>query len=277
VPTASQTPSATTPTSFAPPTKRIPIPPAVADVLARASILDNLLVLPEQLDRKDYVAANKVLEALGAKWDRYAKGHVFPAGQPLPEELAAVLGDGEMRCELTGYFPTPGPLAEELVALAGVRAEHLVLEPSAGQGAIADLLAAIVAPTQLYLVEPLAANRAVLEGKGYRAPQLVGEDFLTTRALPDQFDRIVMNPPFERRADVHHVTHAYGLLRPGGRLAAIMSESTEYREDTATKTLRDLLEASSSNSLQRNPPDAFKQSGTTVRTITVLLEKPPSA
>ena len=33
-----------------------------------------------------------------------------------------------------------------------------------------------------------------------------------------------MNPPFENGRDIDHVTHALSLLKPGGRLVAIMSE-----------------------------------------------------
>lgn len=54
------------------------IPENVLAVLSRCSIQGTLLTLPEgQLDRKLYVAVNKVLEGLGGKWDRKAKAHVF--------------------------------------------------------------------------------------------------------------------------------------------------------------------------------------------------------
>ena len=42
-----------------------------------------------------------------------------------------------------------------------------------------------------------------------------------------------MNPPFDRLQDVRHVTHAFSLLAPGGRLVAVMAEGVTYREDRA--------------------------------------------
>jgi 16S rRNA G1207 methylase RsmC len=175
---------------------------------------------------------------------------------------------------LTGYFPTPRALAEELIALADIRAEHLVLEPSAGRGAIAGLLAEVVPAERLYLVERDPTHHQALERAGYRPPQLICGDFLTTTALPGRFERIVMNPPFEQRQDVAHVMHAYRLLSPGGRLAAITSAGVAFRTDAATRGLHELIERSDGGSITENPPDAFKESGTSVNTLTIALTKP---
>lgn len=256
------------------PTRRHRIDPAAAEVLRRAQIEDNLLRLPdEQLDRKLYEAVNRVLASLGGKWNRRQRAHVFPPEVQIADELAAILDAGILERALHGFFETPRALAEELVALADVREGHLVLEPSAGHGAISDLLAGIVAPEHLYQVELLAANHAVLVRKGYPAPQLILGDFLALDGLP-RFDRIVMNPPFERRQDVLHVTRAHELLAPGGRIAAIMSAGTAFRSDRLTTDFRALVESSPGGLITENPDGAFAASGTAVRTITVALGKP---
>jgi protein-L-isoaspartate O-methyltransferase len=257
-----------------PAAKKLAITPAVADVLCRSTIEGDLLMLPsEQLDRKLYVDVNKILTALGGKWNRHARGHVFSEGQEIGAELDQALGEGNVKKEVTGYFPTPPLLAAHVVEQAEIRPEHLVLEPSAGQGALADLLAPVVARERLYLVESLPANHAVLEGKGYRAPQLILGDFLSTQELPEHFDRIVMNPPFEVHQDVHHVRRAYDLLAAGGRLVAIMSNSTTSNQNAATTALRELL-IERAALITANPDDAFKASGTVARTITVVVDKP---
>ena len=50
----------------------------VANVLANSTVKDNLLFLPAgQLDRKLYLAVNKVLDAIEGKWNRKQKAHVF--------------------------------------------------------------------------------------------------------------------------------------------------------------------------------------------------------
>ena len=46
-------------------------------------------------------------------------------------------------------------------------------------------------------------------------------DFLECFGL-GRFDRIVMNPPFADGADIQHITHALRLLRPGGRIVALV-------------------------------------------------------
>jgi protein-L-isoaspartate O-methyltransferase len=255
------------------PVRRSKVEDAVVEVLARTEVTDGLVVLPDQLERPLYEAVNKVLTTLGGKWNRHRGGHVFPPAQPISDELAAIVDGKVLELMLTGYFPTPRPLAEQLIELADVRAEHLVLEPSAGRGAIADLLAQVVPAERLYLCERDPTHHQALERAGYRPPQLICDDFLTTTKLPERFDRIVMNPPFEQQQDVAHVTRAYELLAPGGRLAAIASAGVAFRTDKRTQALRELIERNG-GSITENPPKAFKASGTSTHTVTLSLTKP---
>jgi protein-L-isoaspartate O-methyltransferase len=256
------------------PVRRSTVDDTVVEVLARSKVSDDLVVLPDQLERALYEKVNRALTALGGKWNRRRGGHVFLSGQPISDELAAIVDGGVLERMLTGYFPTPRPLAEQLIELGDVRPEHLVLEPSAGRGAIADLLAHIVPADRLYIVEREPTHHQALERAGYRPPQLICADFLTTTALPAPFDRIVMNPPFEQKQDVAHVTHAYELLAPGGRLAAITSAGLAFRTDPVTRALRELIEQSDGASITENPSDTFKASGTSAATVTVTLSKP---
>ena len=62
------------------------IPADVLAILTRATIIGNVLVLPEQLDRETYLRVAKALTAARGKWDRKVKGHVFPLD---PRELMA--------------------------------------------------------------------------------------------------------------------------------------------------------------------------------------------
>lgn len=56
------------------------------------------------------------------------------------------------------------------------------------------------------------------------------------------YDRIVMNPPFSDRRDAEHVQHAYTLLKPGGRLVAIMGEGVFFGQDKKAEDFRSWLE-----------------------------------
>ncbi len=60
--------------------------------------------------------------------------------------------------------------------------------------------------------------------------------------MPNGFDRVVMNPPFERQQDIDHVSRAAGMLKPGGRLVSVMSAGVTFRENNKTRWFRDLIE-----------------------------------
>lgn len=116
------------------------------------------------------------------------------------------------------FYPTPRELAERVVEAAEIQPGHSVLEPSAGQGGLADVIAEHGAEPLCIEIAPL--NCGVLEAKGRR---VLNADFMTwAEACSNRFDRIVMNPPFsEGRAKLHTITAA-GLLKPGGRLVAVL-------------------------------------------------------
>ena len=56
------------------------------------------------------------------------------------------------------------------------------------------------------------------------------------------YDRIIMNPPFSEGRDIDHVRHAFSLLKPGGRVVAIMGEGAFYRSDRKATEFREWLE-----------------------------------
>lgn len=68
----------------------------ILDILGECRTEGNTLFLPDrQLERSTYQAVNKVLESIGGKWDRKAKGHVFAEGDPA-ELLDNVILAGEI-------------------------------------------------------------------------------------------------------------------------------------------------------------------------------------
>lgn len=111
------------------------------------------------------------------------------------------------------YYPTPAALAARLVELAEIGPDHSCLEPSAGQGAIARLLPA----ERTHCIEVSALHCRVLKERGIQSVEQ--GDFLQHRG---QYDRIVMNPPFDHGRAEDHVTHAAQCLAPGGRLVAVV-------------------------------------------------------
>lgn len=174
--------------------------------------------------------------------------------------------------KIPGFFPTPAPVIRTMLDYADISEGMSVLEPSAGKGDIADVVRAEgIVPD---VIEINAELRSVLGRKGHT---VVGEDFLETTG---QYDRIVMNPPFEKRQDIEHVRHAYGLLAPGGRLVSIMSAGPFSSSDTKSVAFRDWLDEVGGE-VEQLPERAFQGAGsfrqTGVSARVVVIDKPDAA
>lgn len=236
----------------------------VRDVLSRAECAGSTLRLPPgQLDRKLYERVNKALANAGGKWNKSAKAHVFASdAQP---KLIAMLGSGVSIDEKKRdqAFLTPPDLARHLAELANVEG-CLVLEPSAGRGALADAcMAAGAIAVECFEINSEFADD--LLSKEY--PVTVG-DFLRFNPAK-HYERIVMNPPFTKNQDIKHVEHALTFLAEHGTLVAIMMPNQNRKgfqeivgsEDYATEII-DV------------PRGAFKESGTEIATIIIKITKP---
>lgn len=168
---------------------------------------------------------------------------------------------------IPGYHNTPPSLARLLVEKAGILPGMAVLEPEAGKGDIASAIREVgVEPDVIEINHTL---RRILELKGFK---LVGSNFLEHQ---DSYDRIVMNPPFERHQDIEHVRHAYSLLRPGGRVVAIMSINWTSGGSRVEASFRDWL-AEHQSTWERLPEGSFRSSDQTtgVTTVVVVIDKP---
>lgn len=211
----------------------------------------------------------------------------------LAQHYGAVLGDGmpgkkehENRpghARNMGYFPTPADVAESVAEKAQLYrkagdAPLRILEPSAGTGA---LIAAALSKTRdvaphVTACEIDSARARALAASGI-VNRMVSDDFLDVSPdLLGQFDRILMNPPFDGGRDIDHVRHALKFLAPGGRLVAIMSAGTEFREDARTVAFRELaatMQPRYSNEQWTDlPPGSFKESGTMVNAVILVLQ-----
>lgn len=249
-------------------TKVIDIPEDVMRVLAELEVEGNVVRIVQQLDRDLYVRVNKVLEAIGGKWNRKVRGHIFE-GDPSEKIREAIESSRVVNVKKTvEFFETPTDLAHQLVEMAAIGPMMKILEPSAGRGAIADAIREACPDCPLEVVEVETSNRKVLKEKGHR---LVGKDFLKFRKKGG-YDRIVMNPPFSRQQDIAHVTKAFGLLAPGGRLVSVMSAGVKFRQDKKALAFRELVD--DHGVVEDLPPESFIESGTGVNAVVVTLDKP---
>ena len=245
------------------------------DVLNRHVAIEgeSLRITKQLTDRKLYTEVNAALEALGGKWNRKAKAHLFP--EPPADALDAVLMDGGFHDRKKDFdqFDTPAPLADRIVELADVHGKT-VLEPSAGEGALAQA-ALIASAFSVTCVEKDLARVRALTDAGLHVEHA---DFLEWRSHTvtgelRRYQRVVMNPPFSKRQDVLHVTRAFGMLQRDGILVAVMSAGVTFRDDKLTTDFRALVDASR-GSIVNLPDDSFAESGTHVRTVLVTMRAP---
>lgn len=240
------------------------IPQSVLEVLDRADVDGNRLVLTGQLDRKLYQDVNKVLEAIGGKWSRGAKAHVFD--MPVSDVLEPIMETGEYSRTKQdfGQFDSPPDVVARVIAIADIGAGMAVLEPSAGVGNIAAAVRQIGAFVTCWEID---VKRA--EALRFRTDSVNVGDFLAAEPVP--FDRVVMNPPFARQVDIDHVAHAAKFLKPGGRLVSIMSASVLFRANRKTVEFRDFI-TSRGGTIDRLADGSFVPSGTNVSTCIVAFD-----
>lgn len=204
--------------------------------------------------------------------------HLIYESTELPEsgqELALRLEREAMLMRIPGFFPTPASVAEELLRFAALKQPRFVLEPSAGSGSLIDVIRKEHPRASISYCEINCFLLDLLRAKYERSSTVhfIGRDFLDIDAanVEQHFDAIVLNPPFEDRADINHTLAAYKLLAPRGVLAAIISEGTFSRSDAKTVAFRDLLESCNAQ-VSRLPSGSFASSGTQVACRMVRIE-----
>ena len=184
----------------------------------------------------------------------------------------------DLRMKLAGnrnafvdFFPTPESRADYFVEQADIQPGMDVLEPSAGNGVLAD--AARRAGANVDVVELAHDLRDILSEKGHT---VVGSDFDEFKS-DKLYDRILMNPPFSNDLDVQHVRKAWEHLKPGGRLAAIVSSMAGERQNKRNQAFREWLDGLDAKE-ERLPEGMFKDSmnPTSVATKLITMDKPLS-
>lgn len=190
------------------------------------------------------------------------------AEDPVRAKERAIVGR-----DFPGFFPTPKPLINKMLDAADIQPGMSVLEPSAGKGDILDSVKERHPEAVTKGIEYQPALRDIILTKGHDIAD--ENDFLSHAG---QYDRIVMNPPFENRQDVQHVQHAYNQLKPGGRLVAVMSSGPFHGSQKRDAEFRDWLNSVGAEIVD-NPEgsfagsDAFRKTG--VNTKMLVIDKTP--
>lgn len=123
------------------------------------------------------------------------------------------------------FYPTPERVAELVLQLAQIGPHHQCLEPSAGQGGLADRMP----KDRTFCVEVSALRAQILQEKGHRVECA---DFIAWASRQGgRYDRILMNPPFDQGRWRAHLEAAADLLSPGGRLVSVLPEGALGKTD----------------------------------------------
>jgi predicted RNA methylase len=239
------------------------IPNEVLDVLKQSRCEENRLYLPHQLPRELYVQTDKVIKLLGGKWNRSLGAHVFESDCDERVDEAVISGEVTDFKKLYQFYETPSDLAHRMVAMAHIRENDRVLEPSAGKGAILKALPQTVHRTAVELNPAMAELHA-------HAHDVLFRDFLQCNGELGVFDEVIANPPFRNGQDVQHVRHMFDMVKPGGVIVTVMSPAWQYRIDRKHAEFRAWLE-SLDHDVEDLPEGTFNSSGTIVRSLLLTI------
>lgn len=237
-------------------------------ILQKCTIEGNVVKLPDvQLERKLYTEVAKSLELIGGKWNRKANGFSFNED---PTDLLAQIAGGEKRNlkKEFQFFGTPDALADKLVELSEAQSWHSILEPSAGQGAIVKAINRKLPNHVVDCYELMPVNRTFLE----KIPtvNLIGEDFFKHNSF--KYNRIIANPPFQKNQDILHIQEMYKCLKPNGRLVSMSSTHWQSCNNKQELEFRKWL-GSVDAEVHEVPQGAFKESGTSIATLIIVIDK----
>lgn len=181
------------------------------------------------------------------------------------------------------YFATPEPIGYKMVQWLQSKPGQSLLEPSAGDGAIARWM-----PDNTYntVVEPSRdlTPRLMRNVAGAKVVESTFENF----DLHNKFDGIAMNPPFGKGKDrggklaMEHVAKAYKHLKDGGCLIAIIPDGPACQKrfdkwfygDPEAKRKEDRGIADGVLMADIHLPSVtFEREGTNVNTRMVVIDK----
>lgn len=243
------------------------------DVLKACTVEGMVIKLPAfQLDRSLYLEVKKAFELIGGKWKGgNTSGFVFN------QDPAALLGQLSTGKSVNlkkdyQYFPTPDGLADELVSYAYIEEYDMILEPSAGQGAIIKAIQRAY-DVDVHYCELMDLNRTFLE----KIPRTIAltPNFLTfakSKHFHGTFHRIIANPPFTKNQDIEHVRGMYNLLHESGRIVTITSKHWQYASGKKESEFRKWLNTIDSEVIEV-PAGTFKESGTNIATNILIINK----
>ena len=242
----------------------------VIEVIKQCSADGNILRLPQiELNREDYLAVKKAIEKNGGKWKGGKTfGFVFADRDAADVIDSMVNGVADIKKDFQ-FFATPSDVADLMVAKLEIQPYEKILEPSAGNGALINAVLRLYSDIIIDCYELNPLNRKALEK--ITNVNVIGDDF-TKRLDNEEYDVIIANPPFSKNQDIIHLMKMWDNLRYGGRIACITGTHWMFSNDTKSVEFREWI-IGKYTFQHEFPKGTFKESGTDIATILLILEK----
>lgn len=141
------------------------------------------------------------------------------------------------------FYPTPPKLARRAWAMFKNREFVRVLEPSAGEGHLADVMGQgdgdrySHRKVEIDCIEIDVTKHPLLREKGY---EVVGIDFLQFDGAMDMYSHIILNPPFLNGAQ--HVLKAWNMMYDGEIVTILNAETIQNPCSKEREMLVSLIE-----------------------------------
>lgn len=175
------------------------------------------------------------------------------------------------------FYATPEPVGQKMMEWANVRVAEDVLEPSAGNGAIAMWAPKHASVTAIEPSYNLFAKMSVRTGELKK--KTINDTFENLHSV-NKFDSVVMNPPFGvgGKTAMDHLEKAFMHLRETGRVVALIPRGKmDSRLDNFLYGKNDKGELLNPNAhLVASidlPGVTFQQAGTSVNSRIVIIDK----
>jgi hypothetical protein len=204
--------------------------------LLKCTVSENIVLLPKE-PLENYAAVRTALIKAGGKYKKNT--FVFPNdAQPYINRLTS--GESVNIKKEFQFYETPEAVIEKMKKHIDLTLpEHkdnpiYYLEPSAGQGALLDVLT-----EQKYQIltihyfEKMEINQSILEKKylntEHENVHFLGEDFLKIDKKYSNFYNLVFaNPPFSKNQDIKHLKKMYEVCSNEGTIVCVMSVGWMY-------------------------------------------------
>jgi len=173
------------------------------------------------------------------------------------------------------FYPSPSHVVREVLDNLHLSEGAKVLEPSAGQGAIA--LEAARKGARVTAYEVVNEHCDVMKGAAQREGLDVTvrqANFLSIEPTPI-YDFVCMNPPFYGTHYMDHIRHAFKFLAPGGLLRAVVPTSASVNETKKHLAFRKWAKPLNSwgwaGPFKDLPEGSFAASGTRINTCLLMI------